>query len=1019
MTRRTQSYRLYLLGFASFFLLFSFIGSACDCGGNPSIEEQLAADGGSFRDALAKDGAKCPSELTPCIEDKDCQICGDKQLLCVGGLCSRMVYPDDDHTEIQPEPNFDDHHREGFKPEPPTCPNWCSSHDDCPASACGERTECVNGVCSYPARKCPSQCNSNKDCQTPLCGSKIHCHLRQCSELPECPKTCSKDEDCFVSACGSHNHCINGTCQEASQNHAPIAIVGKDIKGKIGDLITLDGSQSNDPDGDKLTFQWTFTKKPAKSNTDFNDSTLPKPSFVPDKEGEYIAQLVVNDGHIDSKPALLHILISKVPLADPILMKIAPDKAEEQNIPPKLALFGDHFVNGSTVVFDNVRLPTTFINKTQLLAQLNPQLKVGSYKVFVSNPNGQKSHSLTFTVTARPHDPPKLLRLDPPEAKAKKPFILTAYGEKFLKGASLIFDNTSYPTTFIDSKTLKTKIAPMPAGTYDVLIKNPDALKSQALTFKVAVVHTEPVLHSLKPTIFYAKQPFLLVLKGLRFAKNAQIIINNQAYLAQFISSTELRATISIPTVGDFPVFVKNPNGEKSNTLRILIKKPLTRPIITKLNPNRIREQTAITFAVLGNDFVNGAKVQLNGRDFATTFVSKTEVRVTLPNTLKAGTYKVQLINPDRQKSNVMPLTLTPKPPAPILSKLTPSRVPFGMKTTLTLEGKFFAKGAQLQIGPKLYTTQFLTPNKLTVSFAATFKPATYDVILFNPDRQKSNALKLTIYQLPKPVLLSLSPNTGISGKPLTIILKGKNFVKTSQALFQGGRQTTTFINSTELRMTLSLSSMGAGTYYIWVQNPDSQISAKLPFKVTAPQGPQIKQLLPNKGYSNANVNVIIDGSGFLKGATVTLNKTTFKTNYLNAKTLGATFKLKGFAAGTYPVIITNPDKKISNTAYFTVSKVQLHAPVLISINPKKLSLKKSPPIYISGKYFQNGALLMLPLPMVGAIGLPTNFINSNTLVMTSQLPSIPFPFGTRTVQVYIKNPDKQISNKKPLQISN
>jgi hypothetical protein len=69
-----------------------------------------------------------------------------------------------------------------------------------------------------------------------------------------------------------------------------------------GDVVTLDGSKSSDADGDKLTYKWTLGSAPAGSTAKLSDATAVKPTFTPDKAGDYKFTLIVNDGQIDSDP---------------------------------------------------------------------------------------------------------------------------------------------------------------------------------------------------------------------------------------------------------------------------------------------------------------------------------------------------------------------------------------------------------------------------------------------------------------------------------------------------------------------------------------------------------------------------------------------------------------------------------------------------------------------------------------------------------------------------------------------
>ncbi len=80
-------------------------------------------------------------------------------------------------------------------------------------------------------------------------------------------------------------------------NDPPIANAGSDQSVSFGELVTLDGTASSDPDGDPLTFQWAFASTPAGSNVTLNNANTATPSFTTDADtlGTYELILTVTD----------------------------------------------------------------------------------------------------------------------------------------------------------------------------------------------------------------------------------------------------------------------------------------------------------------------------------------------------------------------------------------------------------------------------------------------------------------------------------------------------------------------------------------------------------------------------------------------------------------------------------------------------------------------------------------------------------------------------------------------------
>ena len=111
-------------------------------------------------------------------------------------------------------------------------------------------------------------------------------------------------------------------------NSAPVADAGPDQQVLVYQTVNLDGSQSYDQDGDDLTYQWSFTSKPENSTATLSDPTAVNPSFYVDIKGQYILQLIVNDGFVNSTP-------------DPVIITTGNTRPEANAGPDQSVYVGD------------------------------------------------------------------------------------------------------------------------------------------------------------------------------------------------------------------------------------------------------------------------------------------------------------------------------------------------------------------------------------------------------------------------------------------------------------------------------------------------------------------------------------------------------------------------------------------------------------------------------------------------------------------------------------------------------
>ncbi|MCB9641031.1 MAG: IPT/TIG domain-containing protein, partial [Myxococcales bacterium] len=749
--------RLVTLFSVLLFGMFLFSGQmACNCGDTPGLEGSEQTDGGGEKVV----DSVCPKPGDTCQDNSTCQACGSL-LTCIQGVCVDTGEPFDldsipfcpsigstctENSDCQ-KPNCnplecsagvckdvvpDD------KPDGERCPLTCSNSGDCAVKACGERVACLNGVCGPPQQLCPDKCDSDEQCRTPDCGERVRCVANKCGTIQQCPNSCNSDAQCQQANCGTRIACKGGVCSEPDANTPPVAVIDpiRDAP-QVGNRITMDGRNSTDADGDKLTFRWRITKRPQGSQSSFDDNTSATPAFIPDFAGVYSIELIVNDGKVDSKATVVDLNIKNSALPPPVLNAIAPKEVSEDQLPVEVALFGANFLPDSKITLNGAGQTVNFINVAELRFKASG-IAVGTYKIQVENADGQKSAALDFVVKPKQANAPRIDSLSPSQLETGTPIQFKVVGDFFVAGATATLGGNPVSVTFNNAQVLEIiTAAALMIGSYDVIITNPDGQKSNAVKFTITPRAPVLKLDSITPSEIVAGVKTTLKLVGDAFVPGATVVINGQSFAPTSVAQQSIAVDVTLATAGTYTVVVRNPDGSITNSLPLVVKNGP--PKLSFVDPTSIQEFTAFTLRLSGSGFLNGAQGRLDGTAYPTTFVSATELRVTLPNTVKAGTYAVDVLNPDNQKSNTVTLTVTPKPPAPKLATIVPARIEQGSGTEISVHGSLFVTGAQIQIGPRLLNATFDSATKLRVKVPTDLVAGNYPVVVFNPDGQKSN----------------------------------------------------------------------------------------------------------------------------------------------------------------------------------------------------------------------------------------------------------------------------------------
>jgi len=228
-------------------------------------------------------------------------------------------------------------------------------------------------------------------------------------------------------------------------------------------------------------------------------------------------------------------------------------------------------------------------------------------------------------------------------------------------------------------------------------------------------------------------------------------------------------------------------------------------PAISSVTPSSVTAgASATTVTVNGSGFIQSSTVQWNQSSRATTFISSTELQITLTATdlAIAGTAQVAVVNTAPGGGTSSPAAFTINNPTPQVSGISPSTVTTaGGGSTMTVTGSGFVSTSSVTWNGTARATTYVSAAQLQFTLQASDVAAggSAQVSVSNPapGGGAASPTQITIVY-PLPIINSLNPPAVAAGGPaLTLTINGTGFAPTSVVQYNGVARATSYVNST------------------------------------------------------------------------------------------------------------------------------------------------------------------------------------------------------------------------------
>ena len=439
-------------------------------------------------------------------------------------------------------------------------------------------------------------------------------------------------------------------------------------------------------------------------------------------------------------------------------------------------------------------------------------------------------------------------------------------------------------------------------------------------------------------------------------------------------------------------------------------------PAVASLSQNTATAGTpGLNLTITGSGFVQGSVVQWDQSNRTTTFVSSTELQVTLTaaDLATAGTAQIIVVNPGPGGGPSSPVTFTINNPSPQISAISQNSVTVGSAAlTLTVAGSGFVQSSVVQWNQSNRSTTFVSSTQLQVALAsadfAVAGAAQITVANPGPGGGSSSPVTFTVNN-PTPQISGISPTTvtTVNGG-LTMTVTGSGFVPTSAVTWNGAARTTSYLSATQLQFQLLSADVAAvGTVQISVSNPAPGGGAASPTQLTIVYPvPVITSLNPAAAVAGgSSFTLTVNGSGFSPSSIVQYNGTPRTTTYVNSSTLTIPVSTTDIATPTtaqITVVTPSPGGGTSSPAILAINTYPI--PAITGINPTSITVN-SPDTVVT---IQGTGFTAFSTVQVNGSSLTPNSWNPTLVFVT--IPAANFA-SVGSLSVTVSNPGSLISN--------
>ena len=364
-------------------------------------------------------------------------------------------------------------------------------------------------------------------------------------------------------------------------------------------------------------------------------------------------------------------------------------------------------------------------------------------------------------------------------------------GSGFIASSTTQWNGAPIATSYHSATSLSATIpaSSLASGTIAKLtVVNPSPGGGSSPAIDFAVNNPLPSINGVTPSSVVAGSgDVLLDVRGSGFVATTVATWNGTELSTTVVSTTELKATLTAAMIASsssdqISVQSPAPAGGASAAVNFSVNNP--QPAISKINPASVVAGSGdLLLDVIGSGFVPSTVVDWNGATLATTFVSATELKSTVPMANLSGSANVQVTvqSPGPGGGGSGAVTFNVNSPVPVINSISPQTVVPGSAATITITGTGFETNSVVLWNGSPRPTTMVSTTTLQVALTASDlqNQGTGTLAVSNPGPGPATSSTTQLAVTTRPVIQSVSVASGTGGgacSQLQVTITGQSF---------------------------------------------------------------------------------------------------------------------------------------------------------------------------------------------------------------------------------------------------